>query len=44
MKLLDLGDQTGDWLGRRLGPGMLRRTDSRIFKQEDVERAKVSVP
>ncbi len=35
-----LGDQTGYWLGRRFGPSLFRRPDSRLFKQEYVERSK----
>jgi membrane-associated protein len=35
-----LGDQTGYWVGRRFGPALFRRPDSRLFKQEYVERSK----
>jgi membrane-associated protein len=35
-----LGDQTGYWVGRRFGPSLFRRPDSRLFKQEYVERSK----
>jgi membrane-associated protein len=30
------GDQTGYWLGRRTGPAIFSRKDSRLFKQEYV--------
>ena len=36
-----LGDQTGYLIGRRVGPALFRRPDSRFFKQENVERARV---
>jgi membrane-associated protein len=31
-----LGDQTGYWLGRRTGPAIFSRRDSRLFKQQYV--------
>jgi membrane-associated protein len=34
------GTQLGYWLGRRFGPGLFRRPDSRIFKHEYVERSR----
>lgn len=34
------GSQVGYWLGRRFGPTLFRRPDSRIFKQEYVERSR----
>ncbi len=33
------GDQVGYLFGRRVGPALFRRPDSRLFKQEYVERA-----
>ncbi|MEU3458144.1 VTT domain-containing protein [Micromonospora sp. NPDC006766] len=33
------GDQVGYLFGRRVGPSLFRRPDSRLFKQEYVERA-----
>ncbi|SBT51901.1 DedA family protein [Micromonospora narathiwatensis] len=33
------GDQVGYAFGRRVGPGLFRRPDSRLFKREYVERA-----
>lgn len=33
------GDQTGYIFGRRVGPALFRRPDSRLFKQANVERA-----
>lgn len=33
------GDQTGYWVGRKAGPAIFNRPDSRIFKQAYVERA-----
>ncbi len=33
-----LGDQSGYFLGRRTGPRIFRRPDSRVFKQEYVKR------
>src|SRR5262245_17902157 len=35
-----LGDQVGYWFGKRVGPSLFRRPDSRIFKQEYVDRTK----
>ena len=35
------GSQTGYWLGRRFGPGLFRRHDSRLFKHEYVEQSRV---
>jgi membrane-associated protein len=35
------GAQVGYWIGRRYGPRLFQRPDSRIFKQEYVERSKV---
>ncbi len=34
------GDQVGYAFGRRVGPSLFRRPDSRFFKHENVERAK----
>lgn len=34
-----LGDQTGYWLGRRVGPAIFKRPESKLFKHENVERA-----
>lgn len=34
-----LGDQAGYLFGRKVGPALFRRPDSRIFKQENVEKA-----
>src|SRR3954451_3028144 len=34
-----LGDQTGYAFGRRFGPALFRRPDSRLFKQENLTRA-----
>src|SRR4051794_7665917 len=36
-----LGDQVGYLFGRRVGPSIFRRPNSRLFKQENVERANV---
>lgn len=33
------GDQVGYWFGQRVGPALFKRPDSRLFKQEYVERA-----
>ena len=33
------GDQVGYLIGRRYGPGLFRRPDSRFFHQRNVERA-----
>lgn len=35
-----IGDSTGYWLGRKTGPRIFRRKDSRFFKQEYVTRTK----
>ncbi len=35
-----LGDQTGFLFGRKVGPTLFRRPDSRLFKQENVEKAR----
>lgn len=35
-----LGDSTGYWLGRRTGPLIFRRPDSRFFKREHLLRSK----
>ena len=35
-----LGDSTGYWLGRKTGPRIFSRPDSRFFKQEYVTRTK----
>ncbi len=34
-----LGDQTGYWIGRKVGPAVFNRPNSRLFKHENVERA-----
>jgi membrane-associated protein len=34
-----LGDQAGYLFGRKVGPTLFRRPDSRLFKQENVEKA-----
>lgn len=34
------GDQTGYTIGKRLGPRLFRKTESRVFKQEYVERTR----
>jgi membrane-associated protein len=34
-----LGDQFGYYFGRRFGPALFRRPDSRLFKQENLARA-----
>jgi membrane-associated protein len=34
------GDQTGYLFGRRFGPALFRRPDSRLFKQENLTRAR----
>lgn len=36
-----LGDQTGYWIGRRLGPAVFNRPDSRFFSHKNVERAHI---
>jgi membrane-associated protein len=35
-----VGDQVGYYIGRRAGPAVFRRPDSRFFKQKNVDRAK----
>ena len=35
-----LGDTTGYWIGRRFGPAVFRRPESRFFKPSYVERAR----
>ena len=35
-----LGDSTGYWLGRKTGPRIFSRPDSRLFKQEYITRTK----
>jgi membrane-associated protein len=34
-----IGDQVGFWFGRKVGPGLFRRPDSRLFKQQNVTKA-----
>ncbi|MGW7594287.1 DedA family protein, partial [Streptomyces rubiginosohelvolus] len=34
-----LGDQAGYLFGRKVGPSLFRRPDSKLFKQENVEKA-----
>ena len=34
-----LGDQTGYWLGRRVGPAIFNRPNSKFFNHRNVERA-----
>ena len=34
-----LGDQFGFWFGRRFGPALFRRPDSKLFRQENLQRA-----
>jgi membrane-associated protein len=34
-----VGDQVGFWFGRKVGPGLFRRPDSRLFKQQNVAKA-----
>ncbi|MCK8677887.1 DedA family protein [Streptomyces lichenis] len=36
-----VGDQVGYLFGRKVGPSLFRRPDSRLFKQENVEKAHV---
>ena len=36
-----LGDQVGYWFGRKVGPALFSRPDSKLFKQEHVERSKL---
>ena len=33
------GDQTGYWIGRRVGPAIFNRPNSKFFSQKNVERA-----
>ena len=33
------GDQTGYWIGRKLGPAVFNRPNSKLFKQENVTKA-----
>jgi membrane-associated protein len=33
-----LGDQTGYWIGRKLGPAVFNKTDSKFFSQKNVSR------
>ncbi|MDR0432468.1 MAG: VTT domain-containing protein [Bifidobacteriaceae bacterium] len=33
-----IGDQTGYWIGRKLGPRVFNKPDSRLFKREYVDR------
>ena len=34
-----VGDQVGFWFGRKVGPGLFSRPDSRLFKQQNVMKA-----
>jgi membrane-associated protein len=34
-----LGDQVGFWFGRKVGPALFSRPDSRVFKQQHVTKA-----
>jgi membrane-associated protein len=34
------GDQVGYLFGRRVGPALFRRPDSRLFKQQNLDRAR----
>lgn len=34
-----LGDQTGYWIGRKIGPAVFKRPNSKFFKHENVDRA-----
>ena len=34
-----VGDQVGFWFGRKVGPSLFTRPDSRLFKQQNVARA-----
>jgi membrane-associated protein len=34
-----LGDQVGFWFGRKVGPSLFNRPDSRLFKQQNVAKA-----
>jgi membrane-associated protein len=33
------GDQVGFWFGRKVGPSLFKRPDSRLFKQQNVAKA-----
>lgn len=33
-----LGDQTGYWIGRKVGPAIFNKTDSKFFSQKNVSR------
>jgi membrane-associated protein len=33
-----LGDQTGYWIGRRVGPAIFNKPESKLFSQENVSR------
>jgi membrane-associated protein len=34
-----IGDQVGFWFGRKMGPALFTRPDSRLFKQENVAKS-----
>src|SRR6476469_2370459 len=34
-----IGDQVGFWFGRKVGPSLFSRPDSRFFKQQNVAKA-----
>ena len=34
-----MGDQTGYWIGRKLGPAVFNRPESRLFSSKNVQRA-----
>jgi membrane-associated protein len=34
-----IGDQVGFWFGRKMGPSLFNRPDSRLFKQQNVAKA-----
>jgi membrane-associated protein len=34
-----VGEQTGYWFGRKVGPSLFRRPDSRLFKRENIDKA-----
>jgi len=36
-----IGTETGYWIGKRFGPALFRRPDSRIFKHEYVHRSRL---
>ena len=38
-----LGDQTGYWIGRRVGPAVFNREESRFFSHKNVDRAHVFI-